>query len=71
MAGIHPIKKLRNAGITHKAVGAAVGVSAQTVWRWEHGERVPRKRHLIELKEKFGIEPAAILCFEPKQESAA
>jgi transcriptional regulator with XRE-family HTH domain len=63
MADIHPIKKLRDAGYTHKTVGAAVGVSAQTVWRWEHGKRAPRKPHRIKLKDLFNIDPGELIKF--------
>lgn len=67
MADKHPIKELREKGVTHRAVGAAVGVSAQTVWRWEHGERAPRPKHLKLLKDKFGIDPAAIIERHPER----
>jgi transcriptional regulator with XRE-family HTH domain len=45
----------RRAGITQDQLAAAVGVSRQTVARWEAGVRNPRRRHLAAYSEALAF----------------
>jgi len=38
-------------------LAAALGVSQQTVSRWEHDAAVPRARRLVQLARALGLEP--------------
>jgi DNA-binding XRE family transcriptional regulator len=45
------VKDLRKRlGLTQKALGARLGVSAQTIKLWEGGRHEPRRRHLTALR---------------------
>jgi DNA-binding XRE family transcriptional regulator len=37
----------RNAGVTMKELAEELGVTVQTLWRWENGKRTPRSEHAI------------------------
>lgn len=65
MADKHPLKIHRDEhGLSQTALGKELDVSMQTIWRWEHGVRSPRKQHLARIKERLGIEPADIVKFD-------
>ena len=67
----HPLKRHRDAhGLSQSELGEELGVSMQTIWRWEHAKRTPRKHHLIRIKKRLGIEPRAIIDFVVWSEAA-
>lgn len=37
-------------------LGRRVGVDALTVWRWEQGANLPRRKHWPKIKEVLGVE---------------
>lgn len=56
MAGDHPIRKYREAtGKTQEALAKELGVSPNTVWRWEAGERKIETAKLPKVSELTGI----------------
>lgn len=67
MAATHPLRKFRLSQKpvwTQEALGKELGVTGQTVWRWESGERQIRRDFLPKIKEITGIRPSTILDFE-------
>lgn len=56
----HPITRFRRAhGLSQDALARAVGVDQSTVARWERGVVLPRRRHLVRLREIGGDELTA------------
>lgn len=53
------------AGLTQEALGAAVGVDRQTVYRWEAEEREPSARHVAAVVRVTGCGPGWLLGVEP------
>ena len=45
----------RKNGLTQEAFAAAVGVSRQSVYKWESGQSYPEVPKLLEMKLLFGI----------------
>jgi transcriptional regulator with XRE-family HTH domain len=67
MAGTHPLRKFRlsqKPALTQEALGKEIGVTGQTVWRWENGDRQVSREYLSKIKEVTGIRPSTILEFE-------
>ena len=57
------LAELRGArSLTQSELGAALGVSGQTVSKWENGASEPDIRMLLKLAEFFGITTDALLC---------
>ena len=55
----HNLKRYRKmAGLTQEEVAQRLGVSPQTVARWEQGARIPSVEHLEELADLYGIDVA-------------
>jgi transcriptional regulator with XRE-family HTH domain len=56
-------------GLTQKELGALIGVSSTTVWRWYEGEAYPRparKKQLMALAKAYGVSEkmsTALLAF--------
>lgn len=50
---IHRLRLQR--GITHRALGARIGVDWKNVWRWETGERMPHAGTLPNLANALGV----------------
>ncbi|HAA03634.1 MAG TPA: hypothetical protein DCE18_09710 [Syntrophobacteraceae bacterium] len=46
--------------LTQKALAKAVGVSYQTIQRWENGNNDPKGKHLIKLAECLGTTPTLL-----------
>jgi transcriptional regulator with XRE-family HTH domain len=71
----HPLREYRKGrGLTQEALGKELGVTAQTVWRWETGSRRIDSELLASISEKTGISKAklrpdlaALLRPEPEQ----
>jgi transcriptional regulator with XRE-family HTH domain len=38
-----------------RALAKLTGVSAVTIWKWEHGDCNPRRRHMLALENAFGM----------------
>jgi transcriptional regulator with XRE-family HTH domain len=56
MAGMTALKRYRKAHkLTLDEMGRELGVTGQTVWRYENGRRMPRPRELPIISEKTGI----------------
>lgn len=71
MVGEHPLRLFRKGrGLTQEALGKELGVTGQTVWRWENGTRAPRRRDLPRITEKTGLSPAELLGFTKEREAA-
>jgi transcriptional regulator with XRE-family HTH domain len=67
---MHPIRRRREElGLTQDGLGKTLGVTGQTIWRWENGSRLPRRRDLPLIEAQLGLSPAEILNF--KQPEAA
>ena len=61
----HPLAKWREGqGLTQEALAEQLGVRPNTVWRWEHKERAPRRRDLERISEKTGLSASQILGME-------
>jgi DNA-binding XRE family transcriptional regulator len=59
----HPIAAGRNRlGKTQDEFGRDVGVSGMTVWRWEQGTSLPRRKHWPKLEEMIGCPIEKILA---------
>ena len=44
---IHPLRAYRDKKrISQTALGEKLGVTGQTIWRWEHRKRAPRRKDL-------------------------
>lgn len=57
------LAELRGArSLTQSELGAALGVSGQTVSKWENGASEPDIRMLLKLAEFFGVTTDALLC---------
>ncbi len=54
---------------TQDEIGVAVGVTGQTISRWENGEREPRSSELKLWARALGLAPAELLS-EPDAESS-
>lgn len=52
---IHRHRKKRK--LTQAQLGEVVGVTRQTVSRWETGECMPERSHLLALALLFGVSP--------------
>lgn len=48
-------KKREDLGWTMAELGLRVGVSAATIWKWEHGRSRPRTRHLALVRSTLKI----------------
>lgn len=56
MVGLTALRQFRKQrGLTQKALGKELGVTGQTIWRWENGSRAPRRRDWIQITEKTGL----------------
>jgi transcriptional regulator with XRE-family HTH domain len=56
MAGTHPLRKFRlSRNLTQEALGEELGVSGQTVWRWENGDRQIGRESLSKVSKVTGI----------------
>ena len=65
-SGMHPIRKRRKElKLTLDGLGARLGRSGQTVWRWENGSRLPRRKDLPLIEKELGLSPAEVLNFKP------
>lgn len=61
MAGIEALKKYReDKSLTQAALAKQIGVSTETIHRWEVGSRKPGKDVLPVISEKTGIAPAEL-----------
>lgn len=64
MVGKHPLAVYRDEkGLTQEALGKELGVTGQTVWRWENRTRAPRRRDVPRIAEVTGLSPAEVLGF--------
>lgn len=71
MTGISALKRYRQQRkLTLDELGRELGVTGQTIWRYENGKRTPRPRELPVISEKTGI-PIADLVVPARSESAA
>lgn len=58
-AGSEKLAKLFSPRVTTKtALAASLRVSTQTIWAWVRGHARPRLELMLELKKRYGIEPA-------------
>lgn len=56
MAGAHPLRKYRlSQKLTQEALGKELGVTGQTVWRWENGDREIGRDQLAKITKLTGI----------------
>lgn len=56
MAGNHPLKTFRvKQELTQEALGKELGVSGQTVWRWENGDRQVSRKLISKITKVTGI----------------
>jgi len=54
----HPLRRYReDEGLSQGALAKKLGVSAQTIHRWEKGERIPRRGQWSKITEQTGIRP--------------
>ncbi len=61
---IERIKELRlEAKLSLRQLANVLNVSANTISRWERGERVPTADHIIALSKYFGVSSDYILGF--------
>ena len=54
----HPLAKWRESQepkITQEALASDLGVTSVTIWRWEHGKRVPRLKDAKRVSEHTQI----------------
>lgn len=51
----------KRAGRSPTDIAAQIGVSENTIYRWERGERVPRGGALIRLADALGVDPHDLL----------
>lgn len=71
MVGTHPIKSLRvQRGLTQEALGKELGVTGQTIWRWENRTRAPRRREVPRLAEKLGLSEAEVMGLSNSEAAA-
>lgn len=67
-AGAEKLARLFSPRVTTKtALAASLHVSTQTIWAWVRGLARPRLELMIELKKRYGIDPAD-WAFEPAPE---
>lgn len=60
----HPMALYRRTRrISQEALGKELGVTGQTVWRWENRLRVPRHRDVPGISEKTGLSPLEVLGY--------
>lgn len=57
-------------GMTREQAARVIGVSPQTLLRWEHGTRTPRGDKLEELADYYGVSSKYLLEDTPERESA-
>lgn len=58
----HPLTVRRaELGLTRKELGDAMGVEAMTIYRWERGSSLPRRKYWPKLTELTGLEIAEII----------
>jgi len=57
--------------MTLREVGEAIGVSRQTVQKWEAGKVIPRKGHVQAVAKLFGISVYDISDLPPEEEIAS
>lgn len=58
---MHPLRKYReDNGLSQEGLGRKLGVSRQTVLRWENGHREIKTRKLNKVSEVTGIPPAML-----------
>lgn len=56
------VKRLRRqAALSQSGLAGCIGVSRNTVGRWENGYSLPEGKHLAALAEFFGIDPADLM----------
>ena len=56
MAGIEALRDYRTTnGLTQSELGQKLGVSAETIYRWENGKRAPSLAGLQRIAKKTGI----------------
>lgn len=56
MAGITALRDYRTTnGLTQSELGEKLGVSAETIYRWENGKRAPSLAGLKRISKKTGI----------------
>jgi transcriptional regulator with XRE-family HTH domain len=58
MAGNHPLRKFRlsqKPALTQEALGKELGVTGQTIWRWESGDRQIGRNQLVKITKRTGI----------------
>lgn len=61
----HPLAKWREKeGLTQEALAEEFGVKPNTIWRWEHKDRVPRRRDIERLMERTGLTASQVLGME-------
>lgn len=61
----HPLAKYRRErGITQETLARELGVWPLTVWRWEKGERTPRKKDAQRISTLTGIPVPHLLMGE-------
>jgi len=61
----HPLAKWRaDNGFTQEALARELDVKPNTIWRWEHKERAPRRRDLEKIAEFTKLSASQILGME-------
>jgi len=67
----HPLKQFREEnGLTQQELGKELGVSENTVWRWENGVRSPRPKLMPRIIQKTGLTPGEVLGYAKRPEAA-
>lgn len=51
---------MKRRNLSLRQVGAQVGVSQVTVWRWEHGLATPTEDHLARYAALLGVSPRSL-----------
>ncbi len=65
MAENHPLRKFRTSReMTQEALGKELGVTGQTIWRWENGDRQITVTWAKKISKKTGIPAAQLLKLE-------
>lgn len=57
--------------LSHEAFGSKVGVSAMTVYRWEKGDSLPRRRFWPKLVQETGLLIGEIIETAPAKKAEA
>ena len=61
----HPLIAFRQErGLSQKALAQKLAVAELTVWRWEHGERTPRKADAYRIAKLTGIPAGDLMAWQ-------